>query len=139
VKDRRWDTDERGRGVGDGSAFAPGVDELAQALAVEGWVAEEPEAHLLPRIERACAQAGLALLGHRLDGTVFAVQIAWPVTSRSDEARAAVFSVVGGFAESATSVRQRGLSFEIATGMLDPDTPFKSHGHLVRLELVPQT
>jgi hypothetical protein len=138
VKDRRWDTDERGRGVAGGSAFASGVEELVEALALEDWIAEEPEAHLLPHIERACTLAGLELLEHRLEDAVFTVRIAWPGPRRGDEARAAIFAVVGSFAESATSVRQRGLSFEVATGMLDPDTPFKSHGHLVRLELVPE-
>jgi hypothetical protein len=34
-------------------------------------------------------------------------------------------------------VRQRGLSFEVVTGLLEQDTLFKSHGHLVRLEIVP--
>ena len=48
----------------------------------------------------------------------------------------AVFRVVGSFAESATSVRQRGRTYEVVTGLLDGDTVFKSHGHMVRIELV---
>jgi hypothetical protein len=136
VKDRRWDVDERGRGIADAAALAPGVHELVNALTIEDWVAEEPEAHLLPHIEQACRQAGLELLEHRLEGAVFVVRIGWRGT-RQDDARATAFSVIGSFAESATSVRQRGLSFEVVTGMLDQDTRFKAHGHLVRLELVP--
>ncbi len=137
MKDRRWDTDERGRGIADGAALAPGVHELVDALSIEDWIAEDPETHLLRHIEHACGEGGLELLDHRLDGAVFTVRIGWPGTPRPAEARAAAFAIAGSFAESATSVRQRGLSFEIVTGMLDPDTEFKSHGHLVRLELVP--
>ena len=138
VKERRWDTDERGRGVADASALAPGVHELAQALTVEDWVAEEPELHLLPHIEQACDEAGFELLDHRLEEAVFTIRVAWPGTPRPAEMRAAAFVIVGSFAESATSIRQRDLSFEIVTGLLDVDTKFKSHGHLVRLEFVPQ-
>jgi len=132
VKERRWDDDERGRGVADGSAFVPGVRQLADALGEENWIAEDPELHLLPHIERACAAAGLEVLGHEHDDAVFVVRIAG-----GREACEAVYSVIGAFAESATSIRQRGLTFEVATGLLDEDTHFKSHGHLVRLELVP--
>jgi hypothetical protein len=137
MKDRRWDIDERGQGVSNAGALAPGVHELVEALTIEDWVAEEPDAHLLPHIRRACAEAGLELLGHELDGAVFVVRIGWVGQPRPDEAREAVYRVIGAFAESATSVRERKLSFEIVTGMLDQDTPFKSHGHMVRIDLVP--
>jgi hypothetical protein len=136
VKDRRWDVDERGHDVADARGLAPGVHELVEALTIEDWVAEEPEAHLLPHIERACRDAGLELLGHFVEDAVFVVRIAWPGGAGAGDARAAAFSLVGSFAESATSVRQRGFSFEVVTGMLDPDTPFKSRGYLVGLELV---
>jgi hypothetical protein len=138
VKTRRWDTDERGRGIADASALAPGVQELTRALTLDEWVAEEPELHLLPHIERACDEAGLQLLDHQLEEAVFTVRVAWPGTPRPAEVRAAAFAIVGSFAESATSVRERGLSFEIVTGLLDSDTEFKSHGHLVRLVFVRQ-
>jgi hypothetical protein len=82
--------------------------------------------------------SALADGGHGLDGAFFVVRLRPSSLLRPSEARAAVFSVVGAFAESATPVRERGNRFEIVTGMLDPDTPFKTHGHLVRLELVPR-
>ena len=69
---------------------------------------------------------------------MFIVRIAWPGVPGSGEAREAAYAIVGSFAESATSVRQRGLSFEVVTGLLEQDTLFKSHGHLVRLEIVPR-
>jgi hypothetical protein len=57
-------------------------------------------------------------------------------------ARAAVFSLIGSFAESATYVRQRRvasegdglatrLQFEGGTGELAPDARFDPHGHVV--------
>ena len=137
MKDRRWDIDERGRGVSDAGALAPGVHELVEALTIADWVAEDPEAHLLPHIERACRDAGLDVLDHRVADAVFVVGIAWPGVPSSGEARQAAYAIVGSFAESATSVRQRGLSFEVVTGLLEQDTLFRSHGHLVRLEIVP--
>jgi hypothetical protein len=135
VKDRRWDIDERGHGVADCAALAPGVHELVEALTIEDWVTEEPEAHLLPHILRACSGASLSVLDFRLDGPVLHVRLA-SAEPRGGEAHADVFRLIGSFAETATSVRQRGLVYEVVTGMLEPDTEFKTHGHLVRLELV---
>jgi hypothetical protein len=136
MKDRRWDTDERGHGVADASALAPGVRELADMLTVEDWVAEEPEAHLLPHIQRACDDLGLELLGHELDGPVFVVRVAAP--RDAGVRHAAAFHIVGSFAEPATSVRVRGRdsSYEIVTGFVDGDSSFRSHGHMVRIEFV---
>jgi hypothetical protein len=136
VKGRRWDPDPRGHGIADASALAAGVRELADVLTVEDWVAEEPEAHLLPHIRRTCDEAGLELLGHELDGAVFVVRVAQPADSR--QASAAAFRIVGSFAETATSVRVRdqNRTYEVVTGVLGEDSPFKSHGHMVRIELV---
>lgn len=140
MSDRRWDSDQRGRGIADAGELADGILELADTLAVEDWVAEEPEAHLLPHIRRACDAAGLEVIGHELDGAVLVVRIAWPQEHRQAEAREAAFAIVGSFAEFATSVRVRdaSLTYEVVTGMLDGDSQFKGHGHLVRIELVPQ-
>lgn len=61
------------------------------------------------------------------------------------EVRAAVFSLLGSFAETATYVRQRrvdpadasggALLFEIVTGFLPSDTAFVPHGHAVRVSV----
>jgi len=136
VNDRRWDPDPRGHGVADAGALAAGVLELAGTLAVEDWIAEEPEAHLLPHIRSACERAGLELVGHELEGAVLVVRVASPGEPPECGVHEAVFRVVGSFAESATSVRQRGRTYEVVTGLLDGDTVFKSHGHMVRIELV---
>jgi hypothetical protein len=53
--------------------------------------------------------------------------------------RAAVFCLIGSFAESARYVRQRRtpsndaleLQFEVGTGELAPETRFEPHGHVV--------
>ena len=129
----RWDPDDRGHGVADAAALAPGIHELAASAAVEDWVAEEPEAHLLPHIRRACADLGVELLSAETVDAILVVRIA---TEERGTARI-VFTIVGSFAEAATSVRQRGTAFEVVTGMLDGDSQFAPHGHMVRIELVP--
>jgi len=57
---RRWDTDERFSGVADASGLAAAVDELAALARRPGWVAEEPEAHLVPHL--TSARTGLQVL-----------------------------------------------------------------------------
>jgi hypothetical protein len=49
----RWDNDERAVGVGAASAFSPALDTLRTLIDEAGWVAEEPEVHLLPHLESA--------------------------------------------------------------------------------------
>jgi len=138
----RWDGDERGQGVGDATQLVPGVSELVTAFRQPNWVAEQPEAHLLPHIEDWCQRDGrLALIGADVDGThAYVVELGWNgATAGVGEVRAAVFSLVGSFAEGATYVRQRRvagdhgfrLRFEVGTGELAPETRFDSHGHVV--------
>jgi hypothetical protein len=139
----RWDEDERGSGIADGSAFAANVEELRDAMAREGWVAEHPEAHLLPHLERHCAaESCWRIAGHSLgtDG-VFDVVLDWhPETARFERLRRDVFGLVASAAEPATYVYQRAVrnevDFEVVFGVLDAHTSrFVSHGHLVRLRI----
>lgn len=122
-------------------------------MAEPNWVAEDPEAHLMPALERALADGslGLELLeAHSGPDAEFVVELGWngePGDSRA--LRAAAFALIGTVAESATYVRQRReaggdvdggqaageLRFEVATGMLAPDTAFASHGHVLILRL----
>jgi hypothetical protein len=144
VRERRWDGDERGDGVADAAQFAAGADELVAAMRRPNWVAEEPEIHLLPHLERACEPLPLRILDARAapDGA-YDVQLGWA----GDHAgigvlRASIFGLLGGIAEPATYVRQRRtgtgegsqevLTFEVVTGIVDDD-PFKPHGHTLRL------
>lgn len=141
--DARWDEDERGTGVADGGALKGRVDELRDAMARDGWVAEHPEAHLLPHLERHCAgESSWRIAGHSFDGDgVFDVVLDWhPDTVRHEELQRDVFTLVATIAEPATYVYKHAvrneLDFEVVLGVLDAQTSrFKSHGHLVRLRV----
>jgi hypothetical protein len=137
----RWDGDERGRGVADAGSFVPGATELVDAMRTEGWVAEDPDAHLRPHLERACRDLPLELRGTHLssDGT-YDVDLVWRGEGqRVGDVRAAVFAFAGSVAETATYVRQRRnggrLMFELVTGIIDADSPFAPHGHAVRFSV----
>jgi hypothetical protein len=143
----RWDGDERGKGVADARALAPGAGELADAMRTPNWVAERPEVHLLPHIERACESLPFEVAGTSTsaDGTFELRLRCTQKEAKTGEVRAAVFSLLGSFAEIATYVRQRrvdsadasagALLFEIVTGFLSSDTAFVPHGHAVRVSV----
>lgn len=142
----RWDGDEPGDGVADASQLAAGAGELIEAMQRPNWVAEQPELHLLPHLERACESLPLEILDARTtDDGSYDVRLGWT----GDEAgvgviRAAVFSLLGGIAEPASYVRQRradgsdgssaDLTFDVVTGIVD-EKPFKPHGHTLRLRV----
>jgi hypothetical protein len=132
---RRWDGDERGEGVADAAAFVAGVGELLAAMQAPAWVAEDPDLHLLPHLRRACEALPLELGGTAVADGVFEVELRWTGPERRPaEVRAAVFGLVGTFAESASYVRERpGGLFDVVTGMLDSDGFFAAHGHTLRI------
>jgi hypothetical protein len=120
----------------------PGAGELIAAFEQPDWVAEEPEAHLLPHIEAWCGEDGrLAVRAARADGAhAYVVELEWRgAPGGIGQVRAAVFALIGSFAESATYVRQRRddatLRFEVGTGELAPDSRFAPHGHVVLLDV----
>jgi hypothetical protein len=133
---RRWDIDEVGHGVADGSRVLPELDRLRAALALPDWIAEQPEAHLLPHLMAAAERLGLTVTDTSLEPDLLTVVLAGPGGSHGD-IRAAAFSLLASVAELATSVRERQAgnetAFEIATGMLEGDSGFAAHGHLLRL------
>jgi hypothetical protein len=139
----RWDEDPRGQGVADAEAFAPGVEELVVAMREPNWVAEEPEAHLQPHLEAACADSNspLALESTRVDedGSLV-LELRWKGAANDKQgARSAAFALIGSVAESASYVRE-GVeddvaTYDVVTGMLQPDTRFASHGHVLRLRV----
>ena len=144
---RRWDDDERGHGIGDAAQLLPGASELVAAFSQSDWVAEQPEIHLRPHVEAWCQRdERLALIEDDTDDTgAYILGLEWRGANRSvGEARAAVFSLIGSFAESATYVRQLGvngdrstikLRFEVGTGELAPDARFAPHGHVVVIDV----
>jgi hypothetical protein len=113
------------------------------AFSQSDWVAEQPEIHLRPHVEAWCQRdQRLALVGENTnDGLAYVLDLEWRGANRGvGEARAAVFPLIGSFAESATYVRQRRVNgegsttkfrFEVGTGELAPDARFVPHGHLV--------
>jgi hypothetical protein len=141
----RWDGDNRGYGVGDATQLVPGASELIAGFGQSAWVAEQPETHLRPRIEAWCQhdqRLGLTD-AHADEAGAYIVELEWRDALASvGQARAAVFCLIGSFAESATYVRQRrvrdpgdgstmNLQFEVGTGELAPDARFAPHGHVV--------
>jgi hypothetical protein len=137
---KRWDTDDRFAGVADASGLAAGVDELAALARRPGWVAEEPEVHLVPHL-RAAQVAGLRLAGCRTaeDGVLDVAAEYSPGYSRGDLRRQA-WALLGAIAEPAASVREHRdgavIIFEVVTGIPDGGV-FASHGHTLRLTLTP--
>ena len=111
---RRWDGDERGAGNAPAKPFAPSVAALTAQLHDEESVAEDPQAHLLPHIVRACeASGGLAIAA----------------TSLRDDA----------FAEASTHIAQRTLDetveYDVVSGMLHEQPDVRTHRHLVRFRV----
>jgi hypothetical protein len=143
---RRWDGDERGAGIADARRFVPGVEELLAEMRREAWVAEEPELHLLPHVQRSCESLPLHFVDARTaeDGS-FDIELGWTGELQGIAAvRAAVFSLVGSFAEVSTYIRQRRsnadgigeiVTFEIVTGILGEESSFIPHGHTIRVSV----
>jgi hypothetical protein len=138
---RRWDTDDRLVGVADASSFAQSIEELAELARRPGWVAEEPEVHLVPHLRDANI-AGLQVAGCQTgqDGVLAVSAIYTPDTSRHD-LRQRAWALLGSIAEPAASVREHldgeAVVFEVVTGIPDGPGPCASHGHSVRLTLTP--
>ncbi len=143
---RRWDGDERGEGIADARLFAPGVEELLAEMRSAVWVAEQPELHLLPHLERSCESLPLQLVDARSSETgCFDIELRWTGQAKGIAAlRAAIFSLVGSFAETYTYVRQRRsdvegsgeiVTFEVVTGMLGKESSFTPHGHTIRISV----
>jgi hypothetical protein len=96
-------------------------------------------------VDAWCERDGrLALVDARIDDRhAYVLDLHWRgAPAGVGEARAAVFSLIGAFAESATYVRQRrdgsavSLRFEVGTGELAPDARFEAHGHVVLINVL---
>lgn len=144
----RWDDDDRGHGIADAAQLVGGASQLVTAFGESSWVAEDPETHLRPHIEEWCRRDGrLQLVEAGADERhAYVVELRWlGEPAGVGQARAAVFCLIGSFAESATYVRQRRvnddvrgevkLRFDVGTGELAPDTRFDPHGHTVVIDV----
>ena len=135
----RWEGDARGRGVASAEAGIDDVDRLRAAMVLPDWVAEDPDLHLLPHVERACNENGWRILRADVVGGVLEVDVATAAQSRG-ELRAAAFVLVGSFAEASTHAvaenpDDSSAEVTVTTGMLEGDSAFAPHGHVVRLSL----
>ena len=133
---RRWDTDQRGHGVASASEGVGDLDRLRAAMLEPDWVAEDPEHHLLPHVERACRERGWSVRRAEVVDAVLEVDVL--VAEASLGARREVaFALIGTFAEASTHVvdfgSDRDVELVVTTGMLPGDGAFAPHGHLVRL------
>ena len=113
------------------------MEQLLDAMSLDGWVAEEPQAHLLPHLTAAASALGLDLRTSTATDGAFEIEIEGN-GRRQAELRAATMALVGSIAEASTHVRQvDDGAFEIVTGMLPGDSPaFATHGHLLRIRFV---
>lgn len=131
---RRWDIDERYTGVSDAAAMLPAVRRLEEMMRSEGWVTEEPDAHLLPHLRRV---PGWEVLGERLlDDGFYEVRARPQWEMGGIEVHRAVIRLLSVVAEPSFLVRQSGGNvYECVTGVMPGDPPglFKSHGHLIRV------
>jgi hypothetical protein len=138
---KRWDTDDRFTGVADASSFAPAIEDLAALARRPGWVAEDPESHLVPHLQDADVP-GLRLLGCQPDGDgVLHVTAEYREGDSRGEIRRHAWALIARVAELDTSVRERGdgdtIVFDVVTGIPENAGRFATHGHTIRLTLMP--
>ena len=104
------------------------------------WVTEDPEAHLLPHVQRLCADRGWRLDVADVVDAVLRIEVSAPRVTVGSPHEAA-FALLGTFAEASTHVVERsadvGRDVEIlaTTGMLEGDGAFAPHGHSVRIRV----
>ena len=133
----RWDGDEQRRDVADAGRLGPHLAALLEAAHEFGWVAEEPDRHLLPHLVATLevAPKGLALISSRIDGGALELTLSKPEGMGHREIRGAIYRLLGAVAESATFVRElvepESRRYEACTGTLKGDGPFAGHGHVL--------
>ena len=136
---RRWDGDERGHGIAGGESHAPLARRLVRALELPDWVAEDPEIHLLPHLERAALGLGFGLGGAAMDGATYELRLTWLGEKGRRPLRRAAHALIGAVAEESTHVFEwvddDAVVFDVATGMVAEDGHFAPHGHLLRLRI----
>lgn len=135
---RRWDTDATFAGIADAGAVEPAVEALLEHVRKPGWITEDPHAHLLPHLAKACEgpDSPWQLLGAELgeDG-FYTLDLDYTGQGEIDVVRAAV-RLFASIAEPACYVRQVDpFTVDCITGVLDGDGPFATHGHLIRLRV----
>jgi hypothetical protein len=138
---KRWDTDARFTGVADAGVFADAVQELAQLSRRPGWVAEEPDVHLVPHLQNASVPGVRVLACHTGDDGVLNVSAEHGPGDSRREIRTQAWALLGHIAEPLGSVHEHragdAVVFDVITGMPSQSGPFATHGHTLRLSLRP--
>jgi hypothetical protein len=119
---------------------AAAVERLLAAMLEPDWVAEDPEAHLLPQIQ-AVANGPMQLVEASTNehGELVAkIAVKIPRTdSRRRHMRLLAYSVVSSFAEISTFIEEHeedgAVGLVVTTGQLAGQSRFAPHGHTVRL------
>ena len=147
MKQRRWDGDVRGKGVASAASAAADVQRLIADMSAPDWVAEDPALHLLPHlrsfIERPKSPWRLVSAETSPDGR-YVVQVAWNgETPSRAQLRAEAFALIGSVAENSTHIRERrtndGVEYEVVTGIIEGDSGWLGHGHVVLIQVVEAT
>src|SRR4051794_10314338 len=139
---QRWENDQRGYGIADGGWIADRVRALLAALEVPDWIAEDPDLHLLPHLQRACDATGSPWTlqsTETVDG-LYIVALDWSgPTPHLGNLRADAFALLGTISETVLFAHQRVLDdaihYDVTIGFLDGDSPFRAHGHLLQLRI----
>jgi hypothetical protein len=138
----RWDGDRTGAGVSDGEAFAPPLRTLLDEMARPDWNTEQPEAHLLPHLERWCAREGspFGLRAAAEEDTLFVVDLDTARGTTSEHVRELVYALISTIAEPTTVIvetREDEVDiFDVTLALTARQSTFpKGHGHLVRFRV----
>ncbi len=138
----RWDGDRTGAGVSDGEAFAPRIRTLLEEMARPDWNTEQPEAHLLPHLERWCARDGspFVLRSATDEDTLFVVDLDPADGATREDAHEQVYALISTIAEPTTVVVEResdGVDvYDLTLAVTPGQSTFpKGHGHLVQLRV----
>jgi hypothetical protein len=134
-----WDPEGRAddtyAGIAAGSAMDPQVGMLLAAMKRDGWVTEDPHAHLLPHLRKACEARWLVTGERLLEDGVYEVEVSLAGEVEGLDVRRAAIRLLSSIAEPVFFVQQSGPGvFDCVTGVLEDDSPgFRSHGHLIKL------
>ena len=137
----RWEGDEIGVGVGDAGELAPAVRRFLDEMVMPDWVTEDPRDHLLGALTDA-AGSRFRVVDDLVGNAVYVVTLGWQAGKDSTlvDLRRDVFAAVGGVVRGSTHVHERfagdRVEYDVATGTLEGETRFRTHGFMVRLRVV---
>jgi hypothetical protein len=146
---KRWDGDEAVAGSAGAEVFVPRMENLIAHARRPDWVAEDPETHLWPHLQRAIDTVGSPWRRPRMSteangSLLIELDYAAPSMDRPRAAlRAAALALIGSIAEETTYIEivgdAGGTVIDVITGSMDDQTTFLPHGHTLRIRIRAQT